>query len=66
MTTQSQRGFVKKDIARSILKGSFSLLHADNLRNNEIGYHYFKIDRIEHILARMQCVSVCNGCPRDF
>ena len=51
MTTQSQRGYVKEHIARSILKGSFSLLHAGNLRDNEIDYLHFKIDRIENILA---------------
>ena len=50
-STQSQRGYVKEHIARSILKGNFSLLHAGNLRNNEVDYLYFKIDRIEHILS---------------
>ena len=42
---------MKNDISRSILKGSFSLLHAGNFRNNEIDYLYFKINTIEHILA---------------
>ena len=51
MATQSQRGYIKEHIAQSTLKGSFSLQHAGNLQNNEIDYLYFKIDRIEHILA---------------
>ena len=51
MATQSQRGHVKEHIARSILQGSFGRLHAGNLRNKEIDYIYFKINRIEHFLV---------------
>ena len=48
--TQGERGYVKERIARSIGE-VLSLLYADNLRNDEVDYLYFKIDRIEHILA---------------
>lgn len=48
--TQGERGYVIEHIARSIGE-VLSLLYADNLRNDEVDYLYFKIDRIEHILA---------------
>ena len=41
---------LKKQIARSI-REDLSRLHAGNLRNDKINDLYFKIDRIEHILA---------------
>lgn len=48
--TQGERGYVKEHTARSIGE-VLNLLYADNLRNDEVDYLYFKIDRIEHILA---------------
>ena len=48
--TQGERGYVKEHIARSI-REVLNLQYADNLRNDEVDYLYFKIDRIEHILA---------------
>ena len=48
--TQGERDYVKEHIARSI-REVLNLLYADNLRNDEVDYLYFKIDRIEHILA---------------
>lgn len=59
MATQDQRGgYLKEHIARSI-REVVSMLHAGNLRNDELDYLYFKIDRIEHILAlSLQVVDI--------
>lgn len=35
-----------------------NLQYADNLRNDEVDYLYFKIDRIEHILALSSPVDI--------
>ena len=48
--THGEKGYVNEHIARSI-REVLSLLHAGNLRNDEVDYLYFKIDRMKHILA---------------
>ena len=67
MPTQSQsqceRSYIKEQIPRST-REVLRLLHASNLQNDVIDYLYFKIDRIEHILAvSLQVVDIeYSGC----
>ena len=61
-------GVLKEHIARSI-REVMSVLHAGNLRHDEMDYLYYKIDRIEHILAlSSQVVDIESSvaqCVRD-
>ena len=61
-------GALKEHIAGSI-REVLSVLHVGTLRNDEIDYLYYKIDRIEHILALGSQVVDIEGsvaqCVRD-